>query len=549
MAECSEVHMQSPVNCDTCEEDAAEHFCQTCHDKLCSRCKKIHNKSKATFDHEVVLLTSHALSLSNDTPPQQVCRSHAGFRANVCCSECEIPICEKCLLSEHNGHQVIGITDMFQTKMVKLEEKYSVIRSELPRYITKLHEVQERKTKVTENNDLAQKEIQSRMVIVKSKLDSQMMKLLEDMEENKKVVLVNLESQEGALEGHIKNMKRYINDYENKLPQEKTDFILFGNCALSSTMPEQFPNFAYPDLLKYESDAVDDAALKNLCGRLTVENVPRLKPIVKTLETIFIGNRYEGKTTSLAYQWQDDTFWLYSREKCFKIDRSANVLYTVNTNSKLYNKKPIAVTKKGKVIYRQDQCTLNEIDDYGLTYNYHASPGLAPLCLCARKDGGVIVGFLDVDLTDGGFFWLTEDGVVEKENRNIETWNKVYRGDIAGTRQPAYLAENVNGDICLSNKIVGVYTSDLQHRFSFKGLKSKGFLPYGICTNQYGHILITDGFSRGVHILSKDGDFLKLMNIPGLDGSCPIALTVDKNCSLCVGCSDGRIRVVEYLNV
>lgn len=56
-----EVQVQSVMPCDTCE-NAAEHLCKTCHDKLCSRCKGIHTKSKSSFDHEVTLLTFESLS-------------------------------------------------------------------------------------------------------------------------------------------------------------------------------------------------------------------------------------------------------------------------------------------------------------------------------------------------------------------------------------------------------------------------------------------------------------------------------------------------------
>jgi hypothetical protein len=80
-----------------------------------------------------------------------------------------------------------------------------------------------------------------------------------------------------------------------------------------------------------------------------------------------------------------------------------------------------------------------------------------------RKNGGVIVGYLSIDISEGRFLWFTEDGVVEKDIRNSQAWNNVYSHDLFGYRPRVYIAENVNGDICFSNKIVDVYTSDLQH--------------------------------------------------------------------------------------
>lgn len=50
MAESQEDQMQSVVTCDICE-DTAEHFCKTCQDRLCLKCRIIHNENKTLSDH------------------------------------------------------------------------------------------------------------------------------------------------------------------------------------------------------------------------------------------------------------------------------------------------------------------------------------------------------------------------------------------------------------------------------------------------------------------------------------------------------------------
>jgi hypothetical protein len=125
-------------------------------------------------------------------------------------------------------------------------------------------------------------------------------------------------------------MKRYINHYENGTPQD----ILYGDFSLDSTMPKEFLNFVCPDLLKYETGVVDESALKNICGRLTVENMLRSKSDVNTSDTIVIQNEHGWEIETLAYQCQDDTFWLHSFGRYWKIGRNANVLDEVNTDGK-----------------------------------------------------------------------------------------------------------------------------------------------------------------------------------------------------------------------
>lgn len=78
------------------------------------------------------------------------------------------------------------------------------------------------------------------------------------------------------------------------------------------------------------------------------------------------------------------------------------------------------------------------------------------MCLWVRKEGGIVVGFLDIGERDGGFFWFIEDVVVEKEIRNDLVWNEVYKKYFVLCIL-VYVVENVNGDICFLNRRVDVY--------------------------------------------------------------------------------------------
>lgn len=150
--------MQTPVHCDTCE-NTAKHLCKSCHDRLCDRCKDIHSKSKGTFDHQVVLLTFEALTLSSECPSHVVCKWHPKFRASIGCQKCEVPVCDQCLIGEHNGHSVIAIAQLFQIKKDKLEQKLTTFRSELPKYESELEKVKGTEKDVLNNKESIMKAI------------------------------------------------------------------------------------------------------------------------------------------------------------------------------------------------------------------------------------------------------------------------------------------------------------------------------------------------------------------------------------------------------
>lgn len=271
MAESQNDQMQSALTCDTCEE-TAEHLCRTCHDRLCSRCKIVHSKSKASYDHEVVLLNSDAISLANEgiISFQQVCRKHVGSQMSICCGDCEIPICETCLLPEHSGHRVISISHLIKQKEPKVKAKYSKISSQLPKYENKLREIKRRREKIEESSRFLKAEIEMHFRSLQSKIEVKKTKLLKDVCEKNTAIIDKLKTHEDSFENYVKSMKTFMNDFKSKLPCES--FILFGDCNVSASMPEYFPRIIFPELLQYERELNNEASLNSLCGRISVGN-------------------------------------------------------------------------------------------------------------------------------------------------------------------------------------------------------------------------------------------------------------------------------------
>lgn len=130
----------------------------------------------------------------------------------------------------------------------------------------------------------------------------------------------------------------------------------------------------------------------------------------------------------------------------------------------------------------------------------------------------------------------------------MDLWSPetLYRGN--GIR--AYMAENINTDICLSiEDQVHVICANGFHRFSYSGTSMpQPLLPRGLCTNTMGHILVADENNLGIHVLDKDGRFLAMLTIPDEAKVAPISLCTDDQMNLCIGCKDGKIRILKYLD-
>lgn len=67
-----------------------------------------------------------------------------------------------------------------------------------------------------------------------------------------------------------------------------------------------------------------------------------------------------------------------------------------------------------------------------------------------------------------------------------------------------------------------------EHRFSLKG-QGSGYtcIPWGICIDLFGNILVSDLGSNTVHLLDQDGQFLTVLHTPHQGIQTPLSMYVD----------------------
>ncbi|XP_078311261.1 uncharacterized protein LOC111132621 [Crassostrea virginica] len=166
----------------------------------------------------------------------------------------------------------------------------------------------------------------------------------------------------------------------------------------------------------------------------------------------------------------------------------------------------------------------------------------APLSVhSSRINGDILVG-MQTD-KEAKVTRYTKAG---KEIQNIQRDNKGQKL----YSDPRYITENISGDICTSDynkRAVVVVNKSGQQRFSYKGRGSE-FLPWGICTDVLGHILVCDKDNKSVHLLDQDGGFLSVILSPQQGIKDPRCLCVDDENNLYVGQFDtNTVTVYTYL--
>ena len=131
---------------------------------------------------------------------------------------------------------------------------------------------------------------------------------------------------------------------------------------------------------------------------------------------------------------------------------------------------------------------------------------------------------------------------------------------VLNIKEPGSITVNkVNNDVYIRESRKGrrkivVLDQDLKLRYEYKGIDGERFDPLKVCTDNIGNVLITDRDNNKLHILDKDGRFMKYLCASEL-GVClqlPKSIAVDKEGNVWIGrevrdTGRGSITVIKFI--
>ncbi|XP_061192378.1 tripartite motif-containing protein 2-like [Saccostrea echinata] len=572
------------LECDIeeCERNC-EFYCNLCHQRLCKQCSEEHLKSPVNKNHEVVLYQQRKRQF-----PVEKCKIHPNKDIDMLCEECQVSVCSKCATQgDHRGHIFTDLETIYAEKCAVFQEEFRKIHEYfLPTSQDLQREIKKDSSDIRHIMDNIRTSMKTEGESLKSLVDTVVSENMKQLDQIEHSLLDDLNTQDKTLDDYITYLNNLVKELHGCLFSTEPQKLMSEKKPKIQSIPEIIkpvtPGFTAGQYSKFD--------VTKLLGEIHVPNTKAEKREIRPFESVHnttMKPTQEQKeedreksdkkqTISLSASVskvrefnvpgvddvyhisldQSDRLWISdSNGNLVQTDLQGNEIQKIETSGgdEGYH----TVTQDGDLIFTdQDTKVIYRITQDNNITEFIKTEDWEPLSIhSSHINGDILVGMVRVREAKGLFkkgkkkekSKITRYNKTGKELQNIQRDNKGQKL----YNLPHYITENINGDICTSDfdiRAVVVVNKSGQHRFSYTGQESE-FLPYGICTDVLGHILVCDGFfhSNTVHILDQDGQILSLLLTQQQGVHRPCSVCVDEENNLYVGQVNNTLTVYKYL--
>ncbi|XP_062602188.1 uncharacterized protein LOC134263832 [Saccostrea cucullata] len=543
---------QDAVRCSQCTNVVAVR-CRSCGLNLCRDCRNKHLENEAQ-KHEIEPYKPQVSS------PDR-CIDHS--QENVLyCQDCTVPICFQCLLGNHEGHRSVNLSKIttatqsaVQSDLLELRHFKNEYENVVQKMIEKFSEYADHSKKEADTLEELRKTWHEKVDITIDKIK----KDVDDMvREDKKHMQDSIEEMQAILK-HVENCiqenKKLLKDnkvlnllkYESMVEELRLVpgriVILPPKIIPSDISEEQIIN----QLLKLKPSnrtTLPEFAISKTCGVTAVA----ARMLLEEPEPLAIIKTNSGKLKGICCEATKGV-WVYGDdEKLKQYDKHGTLLKSIAAISGS-SQKDIAVNKNGDVAFPQitDECVELLVVAEDCIKKMIEMTGWIPFGLCFNTEDDLMVCMRRNDYSEAKIGIFSE-GELKKEIQ-FDDNNKAL---FSVGRNNMYVTENGNGDICVSDwnaSAVVVTKKTGEFRFRYTGNLSrsyKEFYPHGIDTDNYCRILVVDRDNNCVHVIDRNGKFLRYINCSLND---PFVLSIDGDENLWIGeNSESCIKIIKYLD-
>ena len=501
------------VKCGNCDKRSAETlYCFQCCSFWCQECISAHNIIRANKQHKTLALKDFQdqdIEAVLKRPAFCQTKNHENKELEFFCKVCQVPICNACAVTEHEGHAKVILETEANEKKLQIVSR-----------IKSLKDIEQEKRNQVEKIEQDSMEVQVQVAYVKGKVQTSAEQLIAIIEAKKQDIfnavdkqahdsLKGLTSKKDQIEDELKKIQSAIKRTDSLLEQSSSAEIL----GLSKT----FDTFLQEHGVKVNFDS---------------QSIPRFSYIDNVELINLMKGKGIGNVKTIFYETRAQP----ARAKCFRpllsfggFGESVGKLDTpwgVAVN----DRDEIAVTELNNSrvsVFSSDGTHLRSFGKYGknngeLTY---------PRGIAFDKHGNIIVA-------DAGNHRIQ---VFSMNGKFLRRFGE--EGSLDHQFNCHGLSISRNGNIIVvdrSNKLIKIFSSSGEFLHKFGGKGSLGDPLH--CIQQGEYFIVSDFKDHCIKMFDREGKFANKFGMVGnKDGEFnkPAFLSVNK---------EGLLMVCEYRN-
>ena len=501
---------QDVIRCDLCETPVPPKHCDICHTHLCEACVEEHLSDKSK-DHYIV-----PFELRGFTPK---CTTHSTEVCIQLCTACNIPVCSLCVSSnKHKKHEKLDILGLFESKRFTIKtDLQDFEKSIYPKYQEAATNIPVQRADINDRSQKLKTALDKQGEALHTEIDTiiqGMKSVIDDMDAQH---IAAIDQQEVAINHTITEITQTILDLKKLL--DTIDVCLVYEYTSRTeefrSLPAQF-HVTSPTFTPRE---INREQILQQIGSLSELNITFFLDEPCILEYIMIKDGYlssRGVNGLCGVSCLSDSeFWTCGHDNMLRLSNlQGELLRSVQTKSEDYPW-DIAVTRGGRLVFADyHNSSINLVRDTHIQ-RLITLRRWQPLYLCSASSGDLLVIMKSDDSKQTKV--VRYSGSTEKQSIQWDDRGKpLYSYDRSDNIK--YLSENRNLDICVADNNAGavvVVSAAGKLRFRYTGSPStpqESFRPHGITTDSRNNILTSECYQHCIHIIDKDGHFLRYIH-------------------------------------
>uniref|UniRef100_K1REC7 Tripartite motif-containing protein 56 n=1 Tax=Magallana gigas TaxID=29159 RepID=K1REC7_MAGGI len=530
------------ILCKPCQEDReevkAKSWCKDCSEALCEDCTKYHKKCRPSRQHIVISITEWS-DISHSPDNLEICETHGGRKFELFCEKHFIPCCSVCVTKDHNS-----CSNFCQLKKVGKDvidsEKVKVLQSGMENFRLKVENIiKKEKANINHIDDKSDafteelSDVTTNIIQVMKKLEEEHLNELSKLtKESKSKLQKSVDSFEQRLL-YLKYWRELLSKYLSNKTTPETKRVL--SYVKLKNIHENLQKLKYSKLnicikTKLLSEVKQLIKLPRLADVSADENLNHVDLNVKNID---YSHAKVNKISEFTIQGADikgGTFMSSGNlfladncgRKCILCDINGVILQEVRLQA------PVDVFTESQeiLVTSSSNKTILKIDSASLEIIETVPVGCS--CYSIATSGNTTA------IGTGNSVEIFVDGFDVMKRRSLSSG----LGNVFGV-----VIDNESNVICSSFDQHVVKKLDLRGNVLFTYNHEKLKHPYGVTTDSKGNIFINGFISNNIHILSRGGKPLRI--VEGVTNPTYIKFQNATN-RFFVGSYKGNIKIFEF---